>query len=120
MRAPDAAPIGEDDDGLMSVDVTVLYLADCPHWQTALERVEAASARTGVRVQLNTREVESAQEAEVLGFTGSPTILLDGADPFAQPGSVPALACRVYSSPAGLAGSPSVNQLAEALTARGL
>jgi hypothetical protein len=104
----------------MSVDVAVLYFAECPNWQTALERVWAASARTGVQVQISTREVKSPEEAELLGFTGSPTILLDGADPFTQPGAVPALACRVYATPAGLTGSPSVDQLTDALASLGV
>jgi hypothetical protein len=53
-----------------------------------------------------------------LGFTGSPTIWLDGTDPFASPNAVPALACRVYASPDGLAGSPAVDRLVHALTLR--
>jgi hypothetical protein len=103
----------------MSVDVAVLYFADCPNWQTALERVSDASTRTGRQVQIRTLEVKSTEEAELLGFTGSPTILLDGADPFAQAGAVPAMACRVYATPAGSAGSPSVDQIADALAALG-
>lgn len=102
----------------MRVEVTVLYFDGCPSWQTAISRVHAASARTGVRVQVSTQAVESTDEAERLGFTGSPTILLDGADPFAQSGASPALACRVYVTPDGLAGSPTVAQLVDALTRR--
>lgn len=106
--------------GFVSVDVTVLYFAECPNWQTALERLGAAAGRTGVQVRVSTREVTSTEEAELLGFTGSPTILLDGADPFARPGAVPALACRVYPSPAGLNGAPSVDQFADVLSALGV
>ena len=102
----------------MSVDVTVLYFDGCPSWQTAFERVHAASARTGVQVQVTTRAVESTDDADHLGFTGSPTILLDGSDPFAQPGEISAMACRVYATPDGLSGSPTVDQLVDALTQR--
>ncbi len=102
----------------MSVDVTVLYFGGCPSWQTAIERVHAAAARTGVEVQVSTRAVESNEDANRLGFTGSPTILLNGTDPFAKPGQVPALACRVYSTLDGLAGSPTVDQLVDALIQR--
>jgi hypothetical protein len=104
----------------VNVDVTVLYFAECQNWQTALARVGAAAGRAGVQVRVSTLEVTSTEEAALLGFTGSPTILLDGADPFARPGAVPALACRVYPSPAGLNGSPSVEQLADVLTALGV
>lgn len=102
----------------MSVDVTVLYFGGCPSWRTALERVHAASARTGVQVTVTTQAVETTEDADRLGFTGSPTILVDGADPFVRAGDVPALACRVYDTPDGLAGSPTVDQLVDALTQR--
>jgi hypothetical protein len=99
------------------VDVTVLYFDGCPSWQTALERLRTASTRTRVPVQVSTRAVETMDEAEHVGFTGSPTILVNGVDPFAQAGQSPALACRVYATPYGLAGSPTVDQLVVALTA---
>lgn len=100
------------------MDVTVLYFGGCPSWRAAIERVHVASARTGVQVQVRTQAVESDEEADRLGFTGSPTILLDGTDPFAQPGAVSALACRLYATPDGSAGSPTVDQLVDALTRR--
>src|SRR5690349_17070800 len=52
-----------DDDGVMSVGVTVLYFGGCPSWQTAIERVHAAAARAGVAVQVSTEAVESSGEA---------------------------------------------------------
>ncbi|MDU0314090.1 hypothetical protein RKE38_10375 [Phycicoccus sp. M110.8] len=67
---------------------------------------------------MSTQAVESTEDADRLGFTGSPTILLDGTDPFPQPGEISALSCRVYTTPDGLAGSPTVEQLADALTRR--
>lgn len=100
------------------MNVTVLYFSGCPNWQTAIERVHAAAARTGLAVQVSTQAVESTEDANRLGFTGSPTILLDGTDPFAKPGEISALACRVYTTPDGPAGSPTVDQLVEALTQR--
>ena len=98
--------------------MTVLYFDGCPSWQTAIERVHAASALAGGRVQVSTRAVESNEDADLLGFVGSPTILLNGSDPFAQPGQTPALACRVYATPDGSAGSPTADQLVDALTQR--
>lgn len=100
----------------MSVDVTVLYFDGCPSWQTAVEHVEAASARAGLPVQVSTLAVTSHADARRLGFIGSPTILLNGADPFAQPGSSPGLACRLYAVRDGMSGCPTVDQLVEALT----
>ena len=103
----------------MSLEVTVLSFESCPSWRTALERVYAAAEQAGVQVRLTTRTVETDEDADLLGFTGSPTILIGGRDPFCQPGMVPALACRVYPTPAGLAGSPTVDQLVHALREHG-
>ena len=100
----------------MNVDVTVLYFEGCPSWQTAIERVLDAAAATGVQVHVSAQAVESEQDAQQFEFIGSPTILLDGTDPFAQPGDVAGLVCRVYTTPDDLAGSPTVDQLADALT----
>lgn len=102
----------------MSVRVTVLYIADCPGWQTALDRVREAAQLVGVQVQVGTRLIEALDDAERPGITGSPTIWLAGTDPFAVPGAVPALACRRYSTPTGRDNAPTVDQLSEALIHR--
>jgi hypothetical protein len=48
---------------------------------------------------------------------GSPTLMVDGADPFARPCQQPALACRLYRQDDGsLALAPTVGQLYLALT----
>jgi len=104
------------DDEVVSVAVTVLYFAGCPSWQVALQRVHDAAAQVDVEVSVSTVAVETQQDADRLGFTGSPTIWLDGKDPFAGPDAAPALACRLYATVDGLAGSPTVDQLADALT----
>ncbi|MBT2415677.1 hypothetical protein J7I94_34990 [Streptomyces sp. ISL-12] len=49
------------------------------------------------------RTMADQAEAERLGFTGSPAILVDGQDPFTEPGRVAGLTCRVYRTPDGLA-----------------
>lgn len=114
-HADDEDDDDEVDDGVVSVDVTVLYFAGCPSWQTAVERVHAAAVQGQLDVAVSVLAVETQQDADLFGFTGSPTIWLDGVDPFESADTVPALACRVYATPAGLAGSPTVEQLADAL-----
>lgn len=36
-----------------------------------------------------------------LGMYGSPTLLIDGADPFAEPTSAPTMSCRLYRDNSG-------------------
>jgi hypothetical protein len=48
---------------------------------------------------------------------GSPTLLIDGADPFAAPGEPPSLPGRLYRDAAGRAGPvPSVEELQRVLS----
>jgi hypothetical protein len=43
-------------------------------------------------------------------------VRVDGRDPFATGGEQVGLACRVYSTPGGLSGSPTVEQFMEVLS----
>ena len=94
------------------MDVTLLYFDGCPNWQVADERLQEALALAGrddVRVQR--RLVSTPKQAEAARFRGSPTVLVDGRDPFADPAAPVGLSCRVYRTADGLAGSPTVDQL---------
>lgn len=67
-------------------------------------------------VIMHRRMVATAEEAEEVGFIGSPTIRVDGRDPFAVGGEQVGLACRIYSTPEGLSGCPTVEQFIEVLS----
>ena len=98
------------------VRVTLRYFDGCPNWRTADERVREALERTGrSAVEVQYERVETQDDAERLAFVGSPTILVDGIDPFAVADAPVGLACRVYATPEGLRGSPTVDQLVAVL-----
>lgn len=68
--------------------VTIRYFDGCPNWKVALDRVHDALEQidaAGAEVALE--KVETNEEAERVGFFGSPSILIDGRDPFANPDS---------------------------------
>jgi hypothetical protein len=99
------------------VDALLLYFDDCPNWRVAEQRLREALDATGHETVAIRRElVTTIEEAQRRNFYGSPTIVINGLDPFASGDEEPALACRVYASPAGLSGSPSVGQIIAALT----
>jgi hypothetical protein len=103
---------------LEAVDVTLLYLDGCPNWRMAEQRVRQALVDLGLPDDtLSLRRVETSEQAEELAFCGSPTILLNGADPFADLTAPVGFACRVYRTEAGLAGAPTLAPLTEALAA---
>lgn len=102
------------------MNVELQYFRDCPHWRQAQERLlEALRCTDRGHVTVHHRRFDTLAEAEQAGFRGSPTVLLDGRDPFAGEHPVTGLSCRVYQTPEGPAGSPTVQQLIEALRPQG-
>ena len=98
------------------MNVTLLYFDGCPNWTVADERLREALDRTGnPDVEVTYRKVSTAQDAESMEFRGSPTILVDGCDPFLDRESSVELSCRIYGSGAGLSGAPTVDQLMQVL-----
>lgn len=97
------------------MDVTLLYFDDCPSWETTDERLRALADEFGF--ELDHRRVETPEAAEEVGFRGSPTVLVDGRDPFADDDDPTGLSCRIYQTPDGPAGSPTTDQLRAALEA---
>ncbi|WP_299445059.1 thioredoxin family protein [uncultured Phycicoccus sp.] len=98
------------------MEITLLYFGGCPHWEVADQRVrELAAGRPDITI--THRLVETPEEADRVGFLGSPSILVDGVDPFAEPGEQPGLSCRRYRTPDGYAGAPTLEQLRAVLGA---
>jgi hypothetical protein len=97
-----------------------LYFEDCPNWRLADARLREALAGIGepdapVTYQL----VQTPDEADRTGFRGSPTILINGRDPFAGPSDPVGLACRLYRNGAGVEPAPTVQQLKSVLSDAG-
>jgi len=100
------------------MDVTLLYFDDCPNWRQAAEHLDVLAAENA-DLTVSQQLVETDEEAQRVGFRGSPSIVIDGIDAFA-PGDAPVgLSCRVYLTPDGPAGSPTLDQLRDAVTAAG-
>ncbi len=98
------------------MDVSLLYFDGCPNWTVADQRLAAIAAERP-DVTVTRHRVETDQEAERLGFHGSPSILVNGVDVFAEPDAGVGLLCRVYRTPDGSAGAPTMEQLRAALGA---
>lgn len=93
----------------------LLYFEGCPNWQETEQRLRVALRAVGEDGSVVRRRVETAEEAEALGLRGSPTVLVDGRDPFADPSTPVGLTCRLFRTPTGLAGAPAVEQLVQVL-----
>jgi hypothetical protein len=62
------------------------------------------------------QQVDTPEQAERMGFRGSPTILIDGRDPWASADLALGLSCRIYQTEAGPDGTPSAHQIAAELS----
>ena len=97
------------------MELTLLTVPGCPNAAVFEERLAAALAGYP-DVVVRRREVADEREAAEAGMHGSPTLLVDGVDPFTVPGQVASLSCRLYRDPAGhTEGAPPVDVLRRAL-----
>ena len=98
--------------------VTLQYFDGCPHWKLADERLARVLRELPRgKVTLEYQRIDSPEAAEQIGFHGSPTILVDGRDPFASGTEPVGMSCRVFRTEDGAQGAPTEAQLRSALTA---
>jgi Alkylmercury lyase len=97
------------------MQLTVLAVPGCPNALVLGDRLAAVlGGRAGVLV--SHQVISDEGEAARWGMHGSPTLLIDGVDPFAGPGQTPSMSCRLYRDDNGqLSGSPSVGELRQAI-----
>jgi hypothetical protein len=100
------------------MELTVLAVPGCPNVALLAGRLAIATAGLpGVRVIR--RVVRDERQAAALGMRGSPTLLVDGEDPFAAASQPTGLGCRLYRQADGsLAGAPPVGSLRHVLEHR--
>ena len=97
-------------------EVTLQYLPGCPHRNEAITRLGRAlelEGLAGVRMKMVT--IQTAADADREGFRGSPTVLIDGIDPFADDSTPFGFGCRLYRTPTGADVAPDVELLRRAI-----
>jgi ABC-2 type transport system permease protein len=96
--------------------IELLYFDGCSTYRNAEEDLRAVLADEGIEAEVELVEVNSGEEARRLGFPGSPTLRIDGHDPFPLPKrGERGLACRVYVTPEGMKGTPTAAMIRGAL-----
>ena len=98
-----------------AMELTVLAVPDCPNLTLLEQRL--AQVTEGRRDLTITRQVITDQDqAARWQMHGSPTLLVDGTDPFAEPEEPASLSCRLYRDGNGqVDGAPSASQLRQAI-----
>jgi hypothetical protein len=97
------------------LDLVVVTVPDCPN-VTLLQQRLAQVLEGRDDVSVSRLVIADEEEAVRRGMHGSPTILVDGIDPFAEPGQLASMSCRLYRHGDGhLDGAPAVSQLRQAI-----
>ena len=95
--------------------IELLYFGGCPSWETGLKNIEAVLQEEGLSASLEMVKVMDDDDAERLKFLGSPSFRVDGVELWPEEREIYALSCRVYPSPEGMKGCPTVKMLREKL-----
>ena len=100
--------------------IEVLYFAGCPNSAPTISLVREVVRESGVEAEVaEVAEVEvlSAEQAQSLGFLGSPTVRVDGLDvePEARAATQFGFGCRTYVDAGRRTGTPTAAMLRSAI-----
>lgn len=97
--------------------IEVLYFDGCPNHLPAMEIVRETLNSLGRKDEIHQVEIRTQAEAEAMGFVGSPSIRINGADiePWASTIKTFGLSCRTYLHGSQRGGVPSHEQLRRAI-----
>jgi hypothetical protein len=112
---PDRASAPDRQSNGYQVEVTLQYFHGCPNREKTSRDLSTLVAE-GLKATVAYEPIDNHEAAVERGFRGSPTVLLDGVDPFADRSILVGLTCRLYRTESGLAGSPTLDQLRESIT----
>ncbi len=99
------------------MQVDLLYFAGCRWWEEALASLKFALAAEGLDAAIRLVKLDNDEEAMHLKFLGSPSFQVEGVDLWLEERDHYNLNCRVYHTPQGLRGAPSVEMFREKLRA---
>lgn len=96
--------------------IKLLYFDGCPSWQTGLENLRTALQMEQLDDSVELVKVKDDPDAARLKFLGSPSFRVDGRELWPERRESYSLSCRVYSTPEGLKGNPTVGMLRKVLS----
>ena len=95
--------------------IELLYFEGCPSWQNGIENLKDALKAEELEAEIRLVRVEDSATAARLKFLGSPSFHLNGIDLWPEERKLYNLSCRVYNTPQGVKGVPTVEMLREKL-----
>jgi hypothetical protein len=95
--------------------IDVLYFEDCPSWQNGLVNLKTALTRECMQADINLVRITDDAEAMTFRFLGSPSFHVNGIDLWPEERETYNMSCRIYPTPVGLKGAPTVEMLQKKL-----
>jgi len=100
------------------MDVELLVVPGCRNEGPAAILLRSALIQAALPSGFRVTVIADEQQAAQRGFTGSPTFLINGSDPFGTPEQPVGLGCRIYRQPDGnVRVLPDLPELRDALAA---
>ena len=88
-----------------------LYFDGCPSWKTGLKNLQDALTQAGIQAEIQMVKIDTEQKATDYRFLGSPSFVLNNNDLWPEERDAYHLGCRIYATPQGMKGSPTVEML---------
>ncbi len=95
--------------------IELLYFDGCPSWENGLKNLEISLQAEGLTASVDVIEVKDNEQANRLKFLGSPSFRVDGQELWHEERENYSLSCRVYPTPEGIKGWPTVAMLKQQL-----
>lgn len=97
---------------MQQVHIDIVYTANCTAWEQTAFLVDQVLTDLGLAGDYTYWLCEDEDQAWEWDFIGSPTVLIDGKDPFRSPGEEPGLRLRSYfSAEKGMVPHPTYEML---------
>ena len=91
--------------------IQLLYFDGCPSWEEGLKNLQTALKDENLTASIEMVNVVDDNDAMRLKFLGSPHFRVDGEDLWHEERKMYSLSCRVYPTPDGIKGFPTVSML---------
>ena len=89
-------------EGHEQLGIEVLVFDGCPHAEAAMLLAQAVAERLGPDITVERVDVDTTERAAEVGFLGSPSVRVNGADIEGREGTAGRLCCRTYEDGAGV------------------
>ena len=94
-------------------NIELLYFDGCPSWKLALENLKKVVENENISAEIRLVKIVDPEQAQREHFLGSPSIRVNGSDLWPEKRENYTLSCRVYKTPIGMKGSPTIEMLME-------